>query len=143
MSDETDPSDLDPETLVRMGGIETLNQGDLEATEKFYTDTATYRPSDDSEGTVADLIANAEEFKHAFPGVEATINEVTVDGDEVCFRYTVRGHHQNRFREIPATGESFETQGIAFARLEDGLIDEYSLVFDLLGMLQDLGVVGE
>jgi len=134
--------ELDPETFVRLACIETLNQGEIGKTEKFYTDDAVYYASDDTEGTVHDLISDAEEFREAFPNMEASIDEVVADDDQMAFRYTVRGTQEGPFKQIPPTGESFETQGIGFAELDDGLITEYDLVFDRLGMLRQLGVMG-
>jgi hypothetical protein len=52
------------------------------------------------------------------------------------FRYTVRGTHEQPLEDLPPTGESFETQGIGYATLEDGKINEYHL-----GTFQQLGVV--
>lgn len=137
-----DVENLDPETLVRLGCIETLNQGDIEKTDEFYTSDATYNRSDEDQLALEDLKQDATDFRAAFPDIEATIHEVIETDDEVSFRYTVRGTQEEQFRDLPSTGESFETQGIGFARLEDGLIAEYSLVFDRLGMLDQLGIVG-
>jgi len=136
------PQELEPETFVRLACIETLNQGNVEKTKQFYTEDATYSPSDDSEGTADDLMADAEEFHEAFPNLEASVDEVVASDGQMSFRYTVRGTQEAPFGEIPNTGNSFQTQGIGFAELEDGLITEYSLVFDRLGMLKQLGVMG-
>ena len=137
-----DPSDLDPETLVHLGCIETLNRGDVEKTHQFYTDDATYVTDGIPNGTVEDLIEHAKMWQEAVPDLEADITETVVDEDgAITFEYVVRGTQKGQLSDIPPTGESFEAKGVGFAELENGLIDEYTLVFDRFGMFQQLGVV--
>ena len=138
-----DPSDLDPETLVHLGCIETLNRGDVEKTYQFYTDDATYTTAGLPDGTVEDLIEQAEMWQQAVPDLEADIVETVVDDDGggITFEYVVRGTQEGALAGIPPTGESFESKGVGFAQLEDGLIDQYTLIFDRFGMFQQLGVV--
>jgi steroid delta-isomerase-like uncharacterized protein len=137
-----DPSDLDPETLVHLGCIETLNRGDVEKTFQFYTDDATYTTAGIPDGGVEDLIEHAEMWQQAVPDLEADIVETVVDDDGgITFEYVVRGTQEGVLADIPPTGNSFEAKGVGFAQLEDGLIDEYTLVFDRFGMFKQLGVV--
>lgn len=136
-----DVSALEPEALVRMGCIETLNQGAIEETDKLYHDDATYTNSDGEEGTLEDLKEDSLAFHSTFPDIEAEIDDVIVDDDHVVFYYTARGTFENQFMGLAPNGEQFEAGGIGYARLEDGLIDEYRLVFDRLGTMQQLGVL--
>jgi steroid delta-isomerase-like uncharacterized protein len=136
-----DPSDLEPETLVHLGCIETLNRGDVEKTHQFYTDDATYTTAGIPDGGVEDLIEQAEMWQQAVPDLEADITETVVDGDSITFEYVVRGTQEGTLADIPPTGNSFEAKGVGFAQLKDGLIDEYTLVFDRFGMFKQLGVV--
>ena len=138
----TDPSDLDPETLVHLGCIQTLNRGDVEKTRQFYTDDATYSTAGIDDETVEDLIDQAEMWQQAVPDLEADIVETVVDeADGITFEYVVRGTQQGPLAGIPPTGGSFETKGVGFAELDNGLISEYTLVFDRFGMFKQLGVV--
>lgn len=136
-----DPSDLEPETLVHLGCIETLNRGDVEKTRQFYTDDATYTTAGIEDGTVEDLIDQARMWQQAVPDLEADITETVVGDDEITFEYVIRGTQKSELDDIPPTGESFEAKGVGFAQLDGGLIDEYSLVFDRFGLFQQLGVV--
>ncbi|MHB9287383.1 ester cyclase [Halobacteriales archaeon Cl-PHB] len=138
MTDE--PAEMDPETLVRYGCIETLKQGNIDEADRFYTDDAVYYRSDDDPATVEDLVEDGKQFNASFDDFDATIHETVVDGDEISFRYTFTGTHTGEFQGMPPTGEAVEAQGIGYARLEDGLIAEYSLCFDSLGMFQQLGL---
>ncbi len=135
-----DPSDLDPETLVHLGCIETLNRGDVEKTHQFYTDDATYSTAGIEDGTVEDIIDQARMWRQAVPDLEADITETVVSDGEITFEFVIRGTQTRELDYIPPTGESFEAKGVGVARLQEGLIDEYTLVFDRLGMFQQLGV---
>lgn len=136
-----DPSDLDPETLVHLGCIETLNRGDIEKTSQFYTDDATYSTAGIEDGTVDDLIDHARMWQRAVPDLEADITDTVVDGDQITFEYVIRGTQEGQLADIPPTGEAFEAKGVGVAELDGGLISEYTLVFDRFGMFQQLGVV--
>lgn len=140
MTDE--PSNLDPEMLVRLGCIEGLNQGNPESTRQYYTEDAVYHTAGIENGGVDDIVAQAEMWRDGTSNFEADIIETVVDddGDGVTFEYVVRGVHDGELADIPPTGNSFEAKGIGYAELEDGRIAEYTLVFDRLGLFRQLGV---
>lgn len=141
MSD--DPSDLDPETLVRLGCIQGLNRGDIESTRQYYADDATYHTSTVENGSVDDIVADAEMWRDGVSNLEADIVETVVedDGERITFEYVVRGVQDGPLGNLPPTGEEFEAKGIGVAEFEDGLIAEYTLVFDRLGLFQQLDAV--
>lgn len=133
--------DLSPEELVRASSIEIINQSHIGAIDEHYHPDATYYNSAHEAGTIDDLKEDLRRFNAAFSGLEASIDHVIVDGTTVTYYYTVRGRHTGEFEGIPPTGEHFESQGIGFMELSDGLIETFSLVFDRLGMLEQLGVI--
>jgi steroid delta-isomerase-like uncharacterized protein len=135
----------DPQTIeefIRYGCIQTINQGDTSRVAELFADDLAFHRSGEVRG-LAELEADTEMWREGFPDVEATIEEVVSEEDRAMFRYTIRGTHEGEFEGIPPTGERIEAQGVGFARLEDDEITEYDLVFDGLGMLQQLGVVDE
>lgn len=136
-----EPSELDPETVVRLGCIETLNRGGFEKAEELYTDDPTYHTAQERDLGLEDLIAHGKAWQTGFPDLEAEVTETVVGDDRIAFEYVVRGTHEGNFADVPPTGKSIESRGIGFAELEDGLIDEYHLVFDRLGLFQDMGLV--
>lgn len=77
----------------------------------------------------------------AFPDFEATVEDVVAEGDTVAMCVTLRGTHEGEFMGIEPTGKSFEVQNMVFTRIEDGKIVERWIQPDMLGMLQQLGVV--
>ncbi len=65
------------------------------------------------------------------------------DGNEnlVTLRYEIEGTHAGTFETIPPTDQHVHAKGIGIARFEDEEVVEFSLVFDNLGMLEDLGLI--
>lgn len=77
----------------------------------------------------------------AFPDVQVTIEDLVTEGDEVVVRWTLRGTHDGELRGgIPATGRGVEVSGITISRIRNGKVVESWGNYDLLGMLQQLGV---
>ena len=78
----------------------------------------------------------------AFPDVRVTIEDLLAQGDEVVVRWTLRGTHDGELRGgIPATGRRVEVSGITISRIRNGKLVENWGNYDLLGMLQQLGVI--
>ena len=77
----------------------------------------------------------------AFPDLQITIQEQIAENDFVVTRYVMRATHQGEFANIPPTGKSFMITGIEMHRFADGKLVELWNIVDLLGMLQQLGVV--
>jgi steroid delta-isomerase-like uncharacterized protein len=77
----------------------------------------------------------------AFPDSRFPVDDVIAEGDKVAVRHRLQGTHQADFQGIPPTGKKVEINGIVIFRLENGVIAEAWLNADLMGMLQQLGVV--
>ena len=70
-----------------------------------------------------------------------TIEEMVAEGDRVVVRWTSSGTHHGEFMGIPATGRSVAIAGIDIHAMRDGRMAEHWHVVDLLGLLQQLGVI--
>jgi len=78
----------------------------------------------------------------AFPDAHASIEDLIAEGDEVVVRWTLRGTHEGELRGgIPATGRRIEVTGITISRVKNAKIVENWGNYDMLGMLQQLGVM--
>lgn len=77
----------------------------------------------------------------AFEHLDVTLNDLVAEGDLVAVRFTARGVHQGAFMGLPATGKSITMTGIEIFRIEDGRIAELWGEADLLGLMQQLGIV--
>lgn len=80
-------------------------------------------------------------FVNAFPDYELTLEDMVVDGDTAATRWIGRGTHTGEFMEIPPTGRTGELEGITFYRVADGKVIEQRANLEMLGLLQQLGVI--
>jgi predicted ester cyclase len=80
-------------------------------------------------------------FGAAFPDIRITIQDEFADGDRVGTRGAVTGTHQGEFMGIPPTGKPVNVKYLDLWRVEDGKFVENWVQMDMLGLLQQLGVV--
>ena len=80
-------------------------------------------------------------LRAAFPDLQVTIEDLIGEGDTVVSRDTIRATHRGVFAGIPPTGRSVTVGRIAIFRLADGRLVEHWNQVDMLGLLQQLGVI--
>jgi steroid delta-isomerase-like uncharacterized protein len=84
-----------------------------------------------------------EAYRSAFPDARIEIEDMVAEDDRVAVRWTATGTHEWEFRGVEATGTEVEVVGFEINRLADGQIAESWVLFDALGMMQQLGGVPE
>ncbi len=77
----------------------------------------------------------------AFPDIHASIHDQVAEGDKVVTRKTFHGTHQEEFMGIPPAGLQIALDVIDIFRVADGKITDHWAVADMLGLMQQLGVV--
>jgi len=78
----------------------------------------------------------------AFPDMRMDVQDSFASGDKAVARLRVSGTHQGEFMGIPATGKPVSVNLIDITRFgDDGLAREHWGVADMLGMMQQLGVI--
>jgi steroid delta-isomerase-like uncharacterized protein len=83
-------------------------------------------------------------YKAAFPDLNVTVEDVIAEGEKVVTRYTVRGTHQGEIEEFgPPTGRQLELEGTTIHRIENGKIVEEWERYDILSIVQQLGLFPE
>lgn len=82
-----------------------------------------------------------EDLSAAFPTHETTIEEIIAEGDTVAFRGPSTLTHEGEFMGVEPTGREVQIDGMTFLRIQDGKIVERWVQFDMLGMMQQLGVI--
>ena len=120
---------------------EVFNQGDFTAFfETFTPDFVLHN------GSLA--IQGLEAFKQlhpmyitAFPDFHFTVEDLVAEGDKVAIRNTTRGTHQGEFMGLPPTGKHWTVAETAISRIAGGKIAEHWTNPDMLGLMQQLGVV--
>lgn len=133
----------DIEELVAAGFTETMDQGRTEAAEEYFSESLEYHRSSGERGGRCELQEDIQMFHAAFPDLEAEISRIMSQDDKVSFVYTLSGTHEGEFEGIPPTGQKMSAKGAAIVEVDRGSISEYRIVFDNLGMLEQLGVLGD
>ena len=77
----------------------------------------------------------------AFPDLRHTIAEQVGARDKVVTRWTALGTHRSEWMGIPATGRQIILEGINIYTLTRGKLSESYVNWDMLGLMQQLGVV--
>ena len=77
----------------------------------------------------------------AFPDEQTTFEDQIAENDKVVSRMTSRATHTGELQGIPPTGKRITVTGIWIDRVADGKIEERWGQVDMLGVMQQLGVV--
>ena len=95
------------------------------------------------EGGRQELIAAVLGVRAAVPDIAPTLGPVLAEGELAAVRVEAHGTHTGApFPPgIPATGRSITWKEVHIFRCADGRIAEHWGVFDLLGILRQLGVI--
>lgn len=76
----------------------------------------------------------------ALPG-QLTIEDLIVEREKAVVRFTYHGTHQGPWRGLPPTGKPVTFTGIFICRILDGKIVEGWENADVLGLVQQLGLI--
>lgn len=107
---------FDPSYVLHFAGIsEPMN---LDATKRFY-----------------------RMLYSAFPDLRHTIAEQVSARDKVVTRWTALGTRRGEWMGIPATGRQITLEGINIYTVTCGKLSESHVNWDMLGLMQQLGVV--
>jgi C-1 hydroxylase len=119
--------------LVRREQGELWNHtGDLDAAAELF-----------APDRVEDAKQEAANVRRGFPDLESTIEDLIAERDKVVVHWRAQATHQGEYMGIPPTGNRVNFTGISIYRIEGGQIAESWSVSDLLGMMQQLGAIGE
>ncbi len=120
--------------------IDFVTKGEIDDMGIFASDFVYHNPN----GDTFDLESSAgtvKAFFEAIPDHETTIEDSIVDGNKLVYRWTTRGHQLGVMQGLPPTGKALAIIGVTIIRVENGQIAEVWDYVDLLGVLQQLGVV--
>ena len=80
-------------------------------------------------------------FRTAFPDLRVQIAELLGEGELVATRFVITGTHNGPLMGVPPTGRTVRVPGMCISRIAGGTIAEQWDQADMLGLLQQLGVV--
>jgi predicted ester cyclase len=73
-----------------------------------------------------------------FSEINVSVDDVMVDGDKICVRWSFSGKHTGGGLGFAATGMVVRTTGITIVRVSDGMLIEGWQNWDMLGMMQQI-----
>jgi steroid delta-isomerase-like uncharacterized protein len=128
-------------TVIRRVFNELVNQGNFEAASELlsadYVNHDLPAPAPGADGFKQVTMM----FRTAFPDIVVTLDQEIAEGDRVATQGTFTGTHQGDFMGIPATGKRVSIKYIDIWRMEDGKGRENWVQMDIMGLMQQLGVV--
>ena len=117
------------------------NEGNKAAADELFAPDAEIRMPTGELVDLEGLKGFAGEFRGSFPDWHSTFEELIAEGDRVAERWTGRGTHRGDLQGIPPTGKRVEAPGSVFYRVVGGKIVEFRGQLDMMGMMQQLGVI--
>ncbi len=117
------------------------SQGDMSAAKKLLAkDFALHVPLPAAPGIqgINDVVTAC---RAAFEHLNVTVEDMVAEGDRVAARFTARGIHKGSFMGLPPTGKPITMTGIEIFRIQDGKIAELWGEANLLGLMQQLGII--
>src|SRR5688572_16279759 len=123
--------------------IDAINSGQLDDIDASVADSYVIHDPVDGDLDRDGFKRMLEKYRAAFPDMRMSTDELTEAGDRVLYRWTLRGTHQGELQGIPATGKAVVVHGISIIRFEQDKAAEEFVEWDALGLLNQLGAVGE
>lgn len=129
------------EQMIRRVMDELWNKGNLEVCGEVFAEHCGFHdPSFPVDG-VAGMKQQVRQLRQAQPDLHLDVHDVLIAGDLSCARFTIAGTASGEFRGLPATGKTYVMTGMTMDKWEDNRIVEEWTNYDLLGALQQLGII--
>ncbi len=121
--------------------IGALNRNDGEALDVLLAPEFVDRSPDPGEdgSRLVFLSDKLGRLRSAFPDLVLSIDDELVDGDRICFRWTLRGTNTGTFAGHPPSGIAVAFGGVNIEKIADGRIVEHWSVHDSLDLFHQLG----
>ena len=130
--------------LARRNVEEIWNQGNLSVIDELVAPNATFHDPSVPGGKFTGpegFRQFVQIYRGAFPDVRITIEDLIADGDKVVSRWTATGTHKGELMGTAPTGKRVTVTGCNIEQYQNGKVVEGWASYDMLGMLQQLGVV--
>jgi predicted ester cyclase len=122
--------------------VEATNVGDLDVLDELvWGDYVEHTPVPGQGPGLAGLKDSYRMFNGPFPDVAFVFDDVMAEDDLVVGRGVISGTHSGDFFGIPATHKKVHWTGIRLFRLRDLKVVEGWAQIDMLGLMQQMGVV--
>ena len=121
---------------------EVWSQGNLDVVDELFDADNVYYDSGNPAGWHGreGIIQAVTTYRSAFPDLNFVVEDMVAEGDRVAFRWTGTGTHKGELMGVPPTGKVVTTPGISLVRLKAGRFAVEWSGWNVLGMMQALGV---
>lgn len=121
---------------------EVWNQHRIAAIDQYYAPEYVHHDvSRPDVTTLAGYKAWASALQAGVPDITVSIDDLLADGEMAVKRWTASGHQTGELAGIPASSKAVRFSGVSIYRFRDGRIVESWYVYDLFGLLQQLGAL--
>ncbi len=121
---------------------EVWNKGNLNVADELSVSNAIFHdPLSKRLDSLDAFKKHVHNLRNAFPDLHVKIEDISTSGDKVYMRWTVTGTNKGPFQGSGATNKSGTTPGMSINRIQNGKIVETWMSYDVLGLLQQLGLV--
>ena len=123
---------------------ELFNTGNQEIADEIlaadYADYIDHSPSHPGLPGPENLKRAVGEWRIAFPDTHNVVEDIVAEGDKVAVRWTTYAMHRGEFMGIAATGNRIAVTSFGIFRLPGGKIVESWDTFNVVEMMQQLGI---
>lgn len=131
-----------PKQTVTTYTNDVWNQHRVDAIDKYYAPGYIHHDvSRPDVTTLKDYKAWASALQTGLPDIRVDIDDLLADGAMVMKRWTASGTHTGELAGIPPSGRRVQFSGVSVYRFSDGTIVESWYVYDLFGLLQQVGAL--
>lgn len=127
--------------LIRRANDEMWNNGNVDVCDEVFADNCSFHDPSFEVNGVAGMKDQVTQLRAAQPDLHMDIHDVLIEGDLSAARFTMAGTARAEFRGLPATGKTYVMTGMTISKWHDDRIVEQWVNYDLLGALQQLGII--
>ncbi len=121
---------------------EVWNQGNVASYEELASpDLVVHNPPPGITGDFEGVKQAISIHRTGFPDMHLELEDQLAEGDKAVSRWTVTGTHRGEWVGIPPTGKRISIEAISIQRWRGGKMVESWLAMDMLGWMQQIGVV--
>ena len=121
---------------------EVLNQGDIEATGKYFREDMVEQVPFPGQGPglqgLKDVLRG---MRTGFPDMRWSIEQQISQGDDVLTRFEWTGTHRGEFLGIRPTGRPVKVWGMVIDRFQGEKIKDTRILMDVMGLMMQLGAI--
>jgi len=128
--------------IVRRWIEEGWNKHNLTVIDEVYAaDYVQHEPAPETVNSSEALKQYVGAYLTAFPDLNLSIEDLFAEEDKVVWRFKSTGHQNGPFLGMPPSGRTGNITGIVIFRLEQDRIAEGWVNIDVLGLLQQIGMI--